>query len=117
MVNNIAGINIWTDNFKNMSNFYENILNLNVHTSKDNWISFEYLDFRLNIGTHSMVNKKNNDSHRIMINLLSNNIDQMYKTLLNKDVEFIRKPEKEKWGGWVATFYDPDRNILQLLQK
>ena len=52
-----------------------------------------------------------------MINLLSNNIDQMYKTLLNKDVEFIRKPEKEKWGGWVATFYDPDRNILQLLQK
>ena len=73
MIDNIAGINIWTDNFKEMSNFYENILSLKVHSTKDNWISFEYLDFRLNIGTHSMVNKKNNDSHRIMINLLSNN--------------------------------------------
>ena len=117
MIDNIAGINIWTDNFKEMSNFYENILSLKVHSTKDNWISFEYLDFRLNIGTHSMVNNKNNDSYRIMINLLTNNIDQMYKSLINKGVQFIRKPEKEKWGGWVATFYDPDRNILQLLQK
>ena len=64
-----------------------------------------------------MVNNKNNDSYRIMINLLTNNIDQMYKSLINKGVQFIRKPEKEEWGGWVATFYDPDRNILQLLQK
>ena len=71
MIDNIAGINIWTDNFKEMSNFYENILSLKVHSTKDNWISFEYLDFRLNIGTHSMVNNKNNDSYRIMINLFS----------------------------------------------
>jgi predicted enzyme related to lactoylglutathione lyase len=31
-------------------------------------------------------------------------------------VEFIRQPEQESWGGWVATFRDPDGNILQLLQ-
>jgi predicted enzyme related to lactoylglutathione lyase len=31
-------------------------------------------------------------------------------------VEFIRQPEREQWGGWIATFKDPDGNILQLLQ-
>ena len=31
-------------------------------------------------------------------------------------VEFIRPPEQEHWGGWVATFKDPDGNILQMLQ-
>ena len=31
-------------------------------------------------------------------------------------VEFIRQPAQEAWGGWVATFKDPDGNILQLLQ-
>ncbi|MBN18824.1 MAG: hypothetical protein CL758_05035 [Chloroflexi bacterium] len=117
MIKNIGGINISTDNFQQMSNFYKNILKLNVHSSKTNWISFEYLDFRLNITTHKMVSNINHDQYRIMINFITDNIDQMYKTLLNKDVEFIRKPEKEKWGGCVATFYDPDRNILQLLQK
>ncbi len=28
----------------------------------------------------------------------------------------LLKPEQESWGGWVATFKDPDGNVLQLLQ-
>jgi predicted enzyme related to lactoylglutathione lyase len=31
-------------------------------------------------------------------------------------VEFIRQPEREHWGGWVATLKDPDGNVLQLLE-
>ena len=36
--------------------------------------------------------------------------------LAAEGVEFIRVPEREHWGGWVATFSDPDGNVLQLLQ-
>jgi uncharacterized glyoxalase superfamily protein PhnB len=36
--------------------------------------------------------------------------------LADQDVEFIRPPEMEHWGGWIATLKDPDGNILQLLQ-
>ena len=32
-------------------------------------------------------------------------------------VEFMRQPEQEHWGGWVATFLDPDGNILQFLER
>jgi len=117
MIIDIIGINIWTNNFNKMSEFYKCYLNLNVHSSKSNWISFEYFNFRLNIGTHSKVNNKNNDSYRTMLNFSTNNIHDLYNSLSKNRVEFIRKPEKEEWGGWVATFYDPDKNILQLLQK
>ena len=29
---------------------------------------------------------------------------------------FSREPAREDWGGWVATFADPDGNVLQLMQ-
>jgi predicted enzyme related to lactoylglutathione lyase len=31
-------------------------------------------------------------------------------------VDFTRAPAREEWGGWVATFADPDGNVLQLMQ-
>jgi predicted enzyme related to lactoylglutathione lyase len=38
------------------------------------------------------------------------------KRLADAGVEFIRQPEQETWGGWVATFKDPDGNVLQMMQ-
>ena len=38
------------------------------------------------------------------------------RRLQEEGVEFIRPPEQEHWGGWIATLKDPDGNILQLLQ-
>ena len=35
---------------------------------------------------------------------------------MKQGVQFIREPEEESWGGTVATFSDPDGNILQLLE-
>jgi predicted enzyme related to lactoylglutathione lyase len=43
-------------------------------------------------------------------------IHALHRSLSDEGVEFIRPPEKEGWGGWVATFKDPDGNIVQLLQ-
>ena len=52
-----------------------------------------------------------------MINFDVNEIDEIIKNLKVKNVEVLRNPEKEHWGGFVATFKDPDGNIIQLLQQ
>lgn len=52
-----------------------------------------------------------------MINLGTKHIEEVYRSLTKKGVEFVRPPELEHWGGWVATFRDPDGNFLQLLQQ
>ena len=51
-----------------------------------------------------------------MINLSVENIHSITDRLIKNNVKIIRQPEKESWGGWIATFCDPDGNILQLLQ-
>ena len=53
----------------------------------------------------------------MMINLDVSDIDMVYRSLSDKGVTFLRPPEKEHWGGHVATFEDPDGNVLQLLQR
>ena len=40
-----------------------------------------------------------------------------YKRLIDQGVRFIRKPEIEKWGGKVATFEDPDKNRINLIEQ
>ena len=39
-----------------------------------------------------------------------------YERLRRGGVVFTRPPEREDWGGQVATFADPDGNVLQLMQ-
>ena len=41
----------------------------------------------------------------------------LHERLTAEGVRFVRPPEREHWGGWVATFEDPDGNLLQLLEQ
>ena len=117
MIEGIAGVTIWSDNSKILSEFYKNTLELPVHSIRPDFVSFEFGSIRLNIGSHSEVNNKASDPFRIMLNLDVDDVKTTHETLLTKNVEFIRPPEKEHWGGWVATFLDTDGNILQLIQQ
>jgi uncharacterized glyoxalase superfamily protein PhnB len=51
-----------------------------------------------------------------MINLSVGDIHSFYEESLGRGVRFVRSPEQEHWGGYVATLEDPDGNLLQLLQ-
>jgi len=44
------------------------------------------------------------------------NIASEYARLTAAGVEFTDQPEKQFWGGWLATFRDPAGNELQLAQ-
>ena len=44
------------------------------------------------------------------------NIASEYARLSALGVEFTGTPEKQSWGGWLATFRDPAGNELQLAQ-
>ena len=70
---------------------------------------------KLSISVHENVIDVAQDPYRIMINLEVDSITDVYDDLLAKGVKFIREPEDESWGV-VASFFDPDGNILQLIQ-
>ena len=116
MVYGVIGVIIWTENMKSMLEFYRDVLRLPLHSDHGDFIAFEFGGFRLNLGLHDKVKGPTKEPFRIMINLGVHDISEEHSRLSRKGVLFIRTPEKEAWGGWVSTFYDPDGNILQLLQ-
>ena len=117
VIQGVAGITIWTDDLDGLTVFYRNTLELPVHSVRPTFVTFEWGPMRLNIGVHSDVKGQTTEPLRVMVNLSVEDIHRTYEVLVARGVDFIRPPEKEHWGGWVATFSDPDGNVLQLLQQ
>lgn len=117
MIFGVVGVTLWTDNLEPMFHFYQDTLRFSLHSRQARFISFELgEEMRFNIGLHDRARGAARDPYRVMVNLGVTDIHQEYQRLCQEGVEFIRPPEQEHWGGWVATFRDPDGNVLQLLE-
>jgi predicted enzyme related to lactoylglutathione lyase len=112
-----AGVIVWTGDLAPMVAFYRDVLELPVHSIHEDFAAFELGGIRLSVGLHSGVHGPNPEGVRVMVNFGVEQIQPVYERLSGRGVEFIRPPEREVWGGWVATFRDPDGNLLQLLQQ
>jgi predicted enzyme related to lactoylglutathione lyase len=54
---------------------------------------------------------------RVTVNLNVGDIRAVHSDLAGRGVAFVRAPEREHWGGWVASLRDPDGNLIQLLEQ
>jgi len=117
-ITGIAGIIIWTEagRHNDMAVFYRDILGLTPRSDREGFINFEWGRTRLTIARHSAVAGPSTDPLRTMVNLDVPEIHPVYERLVGAGVEFTRPPEQEPWGGWIATFNDPDSNTIQLMQ-
>ena len=116
MITGVVGVTIWTDDLEPMFRFYHDVLRLPLHSRHDDFIAFELGEVRFNIGLHGQVTGHSRDPFRFMPHLGVDDIHQEFQRLKELGVEFVRRPEQEHWGGWIATLKDPDGNVLQLLQ-
>ena len=117
-IQGVAGILIWTeaDRFEAMARFYRDRLGLAPRTSKPDFINFDWHGVRLSVGVHDRVRGKSREPLRIMVNLAVDDIAAVHARLAAAGVTFTRPPEAEDWGGRVASFLDPDGNLLQLME-
>ncbi len=65
---------------------------------------------------HSQVHGPPAEPFRVMLTFEVADIHAAAAELQARGVTFTRLPEREHWGGWLATFLDPDGNYLQLIQ-
>jgi predicted enzyme related to lactoylglutathione lyase len=117
-ITGLAGVLIWTgaDRFAAMTTFYRERLGLPTRTVKPDFVNFDWGGVRLSVGVHAGVTGPARDPLRVMVNLAVDDIHAVHARLARAGVAFSRRPEAETWGGWVATFADPDGNTLQLMQ-
>jgi predicted enzyme related to lactoylglutathione lyase len=117
-IEGLAGVLVWTEaaRFPAMARFYRDTLGLTPRSDKPDFINFDWSGVRLSVGVHAGVRGPSREPLRIMLNLTVADIQAAHARLAAAGVVFSRAPEREEWGGWVATFADPDANILQLMQ-
>ena len=114
----LAGVLVWTseDSFERMAAFYTETLGLAPRSRRHRFVNFEWGGVRLTVATHGSIAGPATDPLRLMVNFAVADIAAVHERLAADGVAFSRPPERESWGGWVATFSDPDGNVLQLLQ-
>ncbi len=120
MITNISAILIWSEDYKKLSNWYKEKLELTVLEElthpEDTGVLFKVGDMLLWIGQHSEVKGKNKDMHRHMFNFAVDSVAETYKQLKAKGVKFFAKPFKAPtMDRYFATFYDLDGNLVQLI--
>ena len=114
----VNGVLVWTEaaRFGALRDFYVETLGLVPRADRDGHVDFEWGGLRLTIAVHDDVGGPARDPLRLMINFAVEDIEAEYARLREAGVAFTRPPGRERWGGLVATFADPDGNTLQLLQ-
>lgn len=114
MIRGFQGVFIWTDDLARLLPFYRDVLGLPLEFVTPAFAGFRLPNGMLGLGLHSEVHGPAKDPYRIMINLVIEDMNLTYRRLEAQGVQFIRQPSPEA-GASIATFRDPDGNVLQLM--
>ncbi len=120
MFQRISTVLIWSEDFRALSDWYKEKLELTVSEEldhpEDTGVLFNVGGVNLWIGQHSEVHGKNQDHARHMFNINVVSVTEAYEVLKAKDVTFIAPPFKAPtMDKYFATFVDLDNNIVQLI--
>ena len=117
MLTGIHSVIIWSEDVKRLVPFYRDVLGLKPAMEAEGFAMFEAsTGAPLAIGTHSEVQGRSGDPNRVMVDFGVDDCQAEYARLSKQGVEFTRTPSKD--GDLIiATFLDPDGNMLQLFQE
>lgn len=112
---NIKTVNITfrVSDFQQAVSFYENVLGLQKKSQWPTYVVFDLCGMMLGLepGGERGVKKGVQD-----IYLQVDNVDETYRELKGKGVEFLTEPKDQSWGARTAKFTDPDGNMFILVQ-
>lgn len=114
MIKNINPIILFVKNFDKSLEFYRDALGLHQRESDSspNFITFELENMEFSIhGGYSGV-----PGGPIHFHFVTNDIIGDVKLLKMRCVKFVKEINSVPWGGYEATFLDPDGNEIDIYQ-
>ena len=107
MIEKIENITFPVKDLKKAISFYEKVLGLKKRDEWSNYATFNIGDMMLGLDPES--------KDEIDVFMTVANVDQEYKTLKEKGVQFVTEPKDQYWGGRTAMFKDLDGNKFILV--
>ncbi len=118
MIKGIGLVSIWSEDLNNLLPFYRDTVGLAPEQAGPGFVVLNGTEGRaLAIGTHSDVHGKNADPARHIISLSVNDCAGEYERLKKAGVDFVEAPNRPvPEAPMIATFRDPEGNLIQLAQ-
>lgn len=102
MIKKIENLTFPVSDLRKAVDFYENVLKLKKRDEWSNYATF-------NLG-EMMLGLDPDPKAELQVYLRVVNVDEEYKQLKEKGVQFLTEPKDQYWGGRTAMFKDPDGN-------
>jgi len=116
MIKGLRVSSIWSEDLNHLLPFYRDVLGLKVGLQAPGFVVLgDPNGAAVALGTHSEVHGKVSDPARHIVGFDTDDIKGDCARLKSAGVEFVEEPNQQN-GLWIATFKDPEGNLLQLLQ-
>lgn len=117
----LSAVRIFVPDIVDARRFYADTLGLPVEAcdERHGFCMFDTGDTKLIV---EAIDGQDDDEHRALVGRFTGlsfpveDIQSKHRQLAAAGVEFSGPPERQYWGGWLATFKDPAGNALQLVQ-
>jgi predicted enzyme related to lactoylglutathione lyase len=117
MITRLRVSSIWSQDLNNLLPFYRDVLGLSVSLETPGFVVLgDPGGPAVALGTHSEVRGRATDPARHIVGFETDDLRKDWRRLKDAGVEFVEDP-KDYGNVWVATFKDPEGNLLQLLQS
>jgi predicted enzyme related to lactoylglutathione lyase len=113
----VNAIRVFVQDMARATAFYSDILGLSAKSEGEDWVVFDLAGIHLVVETPAKedFHGKALIGRFLGVSLTSPDILSTFDVLSEKGVAFLAPPAKQDWGGYLAHFYDPDRNIISLV--
>jgi len=117
MIKGLRLSSIWSEDLNNLLPFYRDVVGLNVGMESPGFVILGDPNVpAVALGTHSEVRGPAKEPARHIVALETDDVDAEFARLKGRGVTFIEEPSSPGPGVRVATFTDPEGNLLQLVQ-
>ena len=110
---NLSYVTLWAVNFDQEKNLYKEILGLPVAQENDNFIMFDTKETRL--AFHLLKKGSRLDRQTVELHFEVDDVDEVYSALQRKGVKFTEKPANRPWGNRMASFYDAEGYVVEIV--
>ncbi len=118
----IGFVRVFVTDFKKSLQFYTNKLGMELdYTDENHWAQFKSGE-DVSLAIEHCPREQMEQGSRLVgrfvgVTFIVENVNDSYRQLSRKGVEFAGQPEKQAWGGILAHLKDPDGNVLTLMES
>ena len=117
MIKGLRVASIWSEDLNNLLPFYRDVVGLTPGMESPGFVILgDPNGPALALGTHSDVHGATKDPSRHMVLLETDDCVREHKRLKDAGVAFVQEPERMDAGLTIATFRDPEGNLIQIAQ-